>query len=315
MSGDVAAKPSPPGADVLMPIGEVVATLQPLFPDLSHSSLRFLEREGLIQPARTDGGHRLFAPADLERIVQIKSWQAQRLSLAEIRDRLTVRAEPEAVTAHFLEAMLRGDAHASQAVFEASERGLPLGALFQQVLQPAMVEVGTRWASGDLRIGQEHEITEAARDIIAELAGRYALPAADRPRPLAACVAGEGHDLGLRMIVALLRSRGLGVDFLGAHVGRKILLEEVLARRPPIVLLSATLHARLPAARRAVTALRQIAPDPPTVFIGGAAIEQHWQEVESWGAIALAGADLDRAISTILYTCGSLTTPNPATLV
>lgn len=298
----------------LLPIGDVVAALQRLFPDVSHSSLRFLEREGLIQPTRTAGGHRLFAPADLERIVQIKMWQAQRLSLAEIRHRLAAQAEPEVVSTHFLEAMLNGDPRASQIVLDAIERGLPLGALFQQVLQPAMAEVGTRWVRGALRIGQEHEITEAARSIIAELSGRHALPAKGGPRLLAACVAGERHDLGLRMIVALLRSHGLGVDFLGANVGREILLEEALARRPPIVLLSATLEARMPAARRAIAALRQIAPDPPTVLIGGAAIEQYRQQVEQWGAAPLAGLDLEGTITTILHHYGTLGTRQPVAL-
>lgn len=324
------------GDGQLLSIGEVVAAMQRLFPDVSHSSLRFLEREGLIHPTRTAGGHRLFSPADLERIVQIKSWQAQRLSLSEIRDRLAAQAEhptPDVITTRFLKAMLDGDPRASQIVLDASERGLPLGTLFKQVLQPAMAEVGTRWAHGNLRIGQEHEITEAARSIIAELAGRHALLADTSPRLLAACVAGEWHDLGMRMIVALLRSHGVGVDFLGANVGHKVLLEETLVRRPPIVLLSATLDARIPAAHRAVNALRhidseppalfvggvaveqhqqqvaawgavnalrQITPEPPVIFIGGAAIEQHRQQVERWGAKPLVGNDLEEVITPIL---------------
>lgn len=334
----------------LLSIGEVVAAAQQFFPDVSHSSLRFLEREGLIHPTRTAGGHRLYSPSDLERIVQIKSWQVQRLSLSEIRERLAAQAEhatPDLISTHFLKAMLDGDPRASQMVMDASEQGLPLGTLFQQVLQPAMAEVGMRWASGDLRIGQEHEITEATRGIIAELAGRHALPEERGPRLLAACVAGEGHDLGLRMIVAMLRSHGLGVDFLGANVGHKILVEETLARRPPIVLLSATLDARMPAARTAVTALRQlttdppaiftggaaveqhreqvaawgavhalrqITPAPPKIFVGGAAIEQHREQVEEWGATPLTGNDLDCVVATILRAYVSQTTRPMAAL-
>ena len=72
----------------LLPIGQVVAELQASYPDVSHSSLRFLEREGLITSIRTPGGHRLYYRADVERIRQIKMWQAQRLSLDQIRQRL-----------------------------------------------------------------------------------------------------------------------------------------------------------------------------------------------------------------------------------
>ena len=72
----------------LLPIGRVVAELQRAHPDVTHSSLRFLEREGLLVPTRTPGGHRLYSRHDLDRIRQIKAWQAQRLSLDEIRRRL-----------------------------------------------------------------------------------------------------------------------------------------------------------------------------------------------------------------------------------
>ena len=80
-----------PLTTALLPIGQVVARLQAEYPDVSHSSLRFLEREGLVTPHRTPGGHRLFTPQDVDRVRAIKRWQEQRLSLGEIRDRLMTR--------------------------------------------------------------------------------------------------------------------------------------------------------------------------------------------------------------------------------
>ena len=47
----------------LVSIGSVVSELQRSYPDVSHSSLRFLEREGLIASIRTPGGHRLYYAA------------------------------------------------------------------------------------------------------------------------------------------------------------------------------------------------------------------------------------------------------------
>ena len=65
-------------------IGRIVELLAADYPDVTQSSLRFLEREGLLSPARTPGGHRLYTQADVQRVRQIKEWQAQRLSLEEI---------------------------------------------------------------------------------------------------------------------------------------------------------------------------------------------------------------------------------------
>jgi DNA-binding transcriptional MerR regulator len=52
----------------LLSIGQVLAKLNPEFPDLSPSKLRFLEERRLISPARTEAGYRKFSPADVERL-------------------------------------------------------------------------------------------------------------------------------------------------------------------------------------------------------------------------------------------------------
>jgi DNA-binding transcriptional MerR regulator len=57
-----------PGTPSLLSIGQVLAKLNPEFPDLSPSKLRFLEERQLITPARTEAGYRKFSPADMERL-------------------------------------------------------------------------------------------------------------------------------------------------------------------------------------------------------------------------------------------------------
>jgi DNA-binding transcriptional MerR regulator len=51
-----------------MSIGEVLAALRPEFPDVTISKLRFLESEGLVEPARTPSGYRKFSHGDVERL-------------------------------------------------------------------------------------------------------------------------------------------------------------------------------------------------------------------------------------------------------
>jgi DNA-binding transcriptional MerR regulator len=52
----------------LLSIGQVLARLNPEFPDLTPSKLRFLEERQLISPARTESGYRKFSPGDLDRL-------------------------------------------------------------------------------------------------------------------------------------------------------------------------------------------------------------------------------------------------------
>jgi MerR family transcriptional regulator, light-induced transcriptional regulator len=278
-------------SDALLSIGSVVSELQRSYPDVSHSSLRFLEREGLITSIRTPGGHRLYSPTDIERIRQIKSWQAQRLSLDQIRQRLAELDRlpaPATLTESFLSQALDGNlAAAYQTIIRADDLGLPLTRLFGEVLQPALTELGRRWEHGELLVAQEKEVSELARDLIADLSLRHAHISSNAPALVAACVEGERHELGLRMVCGLFRAEGWAVHYLGADVAPRFLLEAVQLHRPAVILLSAKLALNLPAVKDAVDVLTAgLAPEhPPPVVVGGRVAIEHPEAIRTLGAI------------------------------
>ncbi len=77
-------------------IGEVLGQLRPEFPDISTSKIRFLEAEGLIEPARSRSGYRRFSAADIERLRYILTMQRDSyLPLRVIRERLAVKKAGE----------------------------------------------------------------------------------------------------------------------------------------------------------------------------------------------------------------------------
>src|SRR5689334_24288109 len=77
-------------------IGEVLAQLRPEFPDISTSKIRFLEAEGLIEPARSRSGYRRFSTADIERLRYILTMQRDSyLPLRVIRERLAMKEAGE----------------------------------------------------------------------------------------------------------------------------------------------------------------------------------------------------------------------------
>ncbi|WP_443728097.1 MULTISPECIES: transcriptional regulator FtsR [unclassified Sanguibacter] len=69
----------PPGAPTVatMRISDVLSALKPEFPALTHSKLRFLEEQGLVEPVRTPAGYRQYSQAHVERL---------RYALAQQRD-------------------------------------------------------------------------------------------------------------------------------------------------------------------------------------------------------------------------------------
>lgn len=305
LNGHCAAREAPCNVSLplsLLPIGQVVTRLQVEFPDVSHSSLRFLEREGLVTPHRTPGGHRLFTEQDVDRLRQIKRWQEQRLSLDDIRQRLTTRdARPlDDLAGRLRDELLGGQPAAMPGLLQADDLGVPLPVLFQDVLLRVQDEVGHRWQRGDLRVGQEHEITEIVREAIAQLSWRHAI-APQGPPILAACAPGEHHDVGLRMVVGLLRAQGRQVHFLGANVDAPFLLEEIRNRVPAVVLLSAKLPARFPALQEL---LEELSHDPATrgipVVVGGDIVRVMDAELTRLGAIPSRDTDLTSAVERIM---------------
>jgi methanogenic corrinoid protein MtbC1 len=262
-------------ADELFSIGGAVAELQRYFPDVSHSSLRFLEREGLLEPYRTEGGHRKFRASDIERVRTIKEWQAQHLSLDDIRQRLQIMDQmpsPDELWPRYLELALEGRVdEAATVVLNADEAGVPLLTIFQDILVPALVRLGEGWAEGTVTVGQEHEVSELTRDLVADLSARHTGRSGVNLTVLAASVEGEMHELGLRMVSGLLRQRGVRMHFLGASVPTSFLVESVRMREPDVVLLSVTLEQNRPALHDAIRAMRNAMPpqSQPIVIVRG----------------------------------------------
>lgn len=70
-------------------IGKVVKKLQPQYPDLSVSKVRYLQDEGLLNPSRTPSGYRLYSQRDVHRLETILYLQKNRfLPLSVIKEEL-----------------------------------------------------------------------------------------------------------------------------------------------------------------------------------------------------------------------------------
>src|SRR5918911_2414560 len=74
-------------------IGAVCRRLKDEFPDISISKIRYLEDQGLLNPRRTQGGYRLYAEEDVERLETILRLQRDEfLPLRVIRQELAAPA-------------------------------------------------------------------------------------------------------------------------------------------------------------------------------------------------------------------------------
>lgn len=290
------------GQEPLITIGEVVDILKTDYPNLTASSLRFLERIGLVVPSRTRGGHRLYRPSDIARIRTIKRLQDERYTLDEIANRLGPDDDgPGIALDHFLALALAGDAAAAtHQVAAALDRGMAPDELFDTVLAPALREVGDQWASGRLTVAQEHAASEVIRDLVAVVGAPRADARGEARVVVAAAVSGERHIIGLQMIASLLRMRGYRVHFLGADVDPDFLVDAVLRHDPDVVLLSATLDEHLAATERAIAAVRHAGLRlPPAIVVGGQITERHAARLAPIGAVVVTAQEPGAAVDQV----------------
>ena len=98
----------------------VAAELAGLHPQ----TLRIYEREGLLDPARSEGGTRRYSRRDIEKLGEICALTADGLNLAGIRRVLALQEETRQLEAELarLRALLGGEPPAPQARNRASAR-------------------------------------------------------------------------------------------------------------------------------------------------------------------------------------------------
>jgi DNA-binding transcriptional MerR regulator/methylmalonyl-CoA mutase cobalamin-binding subunit len=282
----------------LMSIGEAVTTLRSRYPAITHSSLRFLEREGLVTSSRTEGGHRLYSPADLERVLLIKRWQEEGASLEVIQgrlDQLDSLPAPDQLSESFLRlAESHRTEEARQLIRDAERAGITPATIFFEVLQPALVAVGNHWQSGKLPVYEEKTISEICRELVTEISQRNSPDCPDGPLIIAACVEGERHELGLQMVYGLLRQRGYRVRYLGSNVETVFLTGAIAANQPDVVLLSSSTEHSFEGCLAAIRALGDLRKYgiSPLIVVGGASVLPHADQLATVGAVPVADRNL-----------------------
>src|SRR5262245_8598482 len=182
----------------------------------------------------------------------------------------------------FTDAIVKGDHDGADAVVgELLSAQQTLGDIYMQVISPALVTVGDLWCRNDIGVGEEHLASELVLGQMDRLRALFEKRDPRSPyRIMIGCVEGELHYIGARMTADICLAHGWNVDFVGANVPNKALIELVNNRQPQILALSITMEQGLANAARAIETLERAAPSLPIV-IGGQAVKENGANL-SW---------------------------------
>jgi methanogenic corrinoid protein MtbC1 len=165
--------------------------------------------------------------------------------------------------------------------------------LYEDVLTPLMVNLGTRWQAGKTQVWEEHLASTTIRGIIENLFDELSKIKASTPRNgrsvILACPREEQHDLGLRMLADRFEIAGWTAYFLGPDVPKNQIVDAAHALKAHAVVLSAATHFHRLRLRELVDQLRNLLPEVK-IWVEGAAFHfdhEGWEEDELLDAAVL----------------------------
>jgi DNA-binding transcriptional MerR regulator len=218
-------------------------------------------RYGLLKPARSAGGYRLYSEDDQSRIRRMQAHLADGLAAAQaaraaIADEPTgriARAGAEAPSRADLvdsadalrQALDEMDEPGAQAVLDRLLTDFTLESVLRDVLLPYLHDLGERWEHGEVSVGLEHFASHVVRGRMAGLARGWGNGRG--PRALLACPPGELHEMALLAFGIVLNRNGWRVGYLGANTPMPDLIQVASETRPSLVVLSASTPERFAA--------------------------------------------------------------------
>lgn len=283
--------------------------------DVTTHALRVWERRyGLFDPARTDGGYRLYDSYDLHRLLVFRrlvddgrrAADAARLALSKVpittdgaiatdgtRHGVPAPGIPGLVESadRLHTALIDLDEQRARAVLTRLADELPVEIVLPEIVVPVVQRLGVDWLDGRLPISQGQFSFNLLRHEIVALGGP---PDAETKGVVwLACPPREAHDIILLVAAALLRRLRWNVVYFGANTPLTDLTAAARSRPPQVVLLAAQRSTVLHSSRAALAELAAAAP----VALAGHGVRRELAEgvgaTHLRGGISSALAELD----------------------
>ncbi len=170
----------------------------------------------------------------------------------------------------YLATLLRGERHlASRLILHAAESGTPVRDLYLHVFQRSQHEIGRLWQINRISVAQEHYCTAATQAIMSQLYP-YIFSGQRNGRTLvAACVAGDLHELGARVVSDLLEMEGWDTIYLGANVPSSDIARVVIEREAKLLALSTTMTFHVRVTASLIDEIRRSRAAAVKIMVGG----------------------------------------------
>ena len=186
--------------------------------------------------------------------------------------------------------------HAIQLILDAAGDGLAIETVYLKVLFPAQQEIGRMWHNGEASVAEERVVTETTRRVMAILSHDQSDASDTGKTVLAASVARDAHDIGIRAVADFFQVAGWRAISLGSDVPPKEIANAARIFDVDLVVLATTLTTQLKQLQQSIASIRSVCGEDVKVLVGGHVFIDTPEVWKSTGADAYA-ADAGDAVA------------------
>lgn len=173
----------------------------------------------------------------------------------------------------YLALLLKGKrSNAVDLIMETVESGAEISDIYLDVFQRTQYEIGYLWQTNQISVAQEHFSTAVTQSIMAQLYPHIIHRNGKDREIVIACVGGELHELGARMVADFFEMDGWQTYFVGANTPAESLLETIQKQKPDVFGVSVTISYHIPEAKQLIDMIKN---DPESgnqkIMVGGRA--------------------------------------------
>lgn len=198
----------------------------------------------------------------------------QAYATAETEDLSFVDVDSPAgkLAAEFMVTILEGDRRrATRQILDAVDAPFSIPEIMLQVLMPVQAEVGRLWHLNELSIAEEHLVTQTVELALGLLYDRMPRDPPNGRVLVSGSIAGDLHDLGVRVVSDFFEMDGWRVIFLGPDVPPDDFARAAIDFEADLVLIGATRATMLARVKDGVAAVHQANTPRVPVLVGGQA--------------------------------------------
>jgi len=247
-------------------------------------------RYGLLNPIRTESGHRLYTDSDIETVQKALALRARGVPIRQVPEILSTETPPSqtgtlwpAQQEQMLAAITNFEEQELDRIYQEVLGLYPISTVISELIEPVLQTLGQRWDKVPGGIAEEHFFSTYISHKL-EARFQHQFGRATGPLLIAACLPGEIHDLGLSLFCLAAHEANYRVINLGANTPLHH-LEVVCKRRQPAAV---TLAGLLTPTPDTLAQVRRLTRNVETeVFVGGQASINARSALEAVGARTL----------------------------